>query len=247
MGMLRFVLFAVFVGALCAQQSYRPDDVKAGSELYATNCMNCHGPDGEAVSGADLMLGKFRRAASDGELVGIITGGIPATAMPPSSLSATQARTIIAYLRSRAASAVADAASLARGRSVFEGKGGCLGCHRVRGTGGLTGPDLTSIGSFRKPADVERSIVDPNAEILDENRTLRAVTKDGATITGRLLSYDTFGVQLVDPKGRLVSLDRSNLRELAFAKQSPMPSYRGKLASMELADLVAYLASLKGI
>jgi len=30
-------------------------------------------------------------------------------------------------------------------------------------------------------------------------------------------------------------------------KDSPMPSYRGKLSPQELADVVAYLNSLKGL
>lgn len=245
--MLRFFSLVVLAGVVCAQQNNSPEDVKAGGDLFSTNCMNCHGADGDSVPGVDLMHGKFRHASTDGELVTIITKGIAGTAMPPSSLSDTQAQTIVAYLRSRAASTAADAEAAARGRAIFEGKGACLGCHRVRGQGALTGPDLGNIGSLRKPAEIEKSLVDPNAQILDENRTVRAVTKDGATITGRLLSYDTFGVQLIDAQGRLASLNKSNLRELTFLAKSPMPSYRGKLSSAELSDLVAYLVSLKGI
>jgi len=36
------------------------------------------------------------------------------------------------------------------------------------------------------------------------------------------------------------------LREFAFVEKSPMPSYKDKLSSQELADLVSFLASLKG-
>jgi hypothetical protein len=70
----------------------------------------------------------------------------------------------------------------------------------VQGRGSLAGPDLSNIGTLRKAAGMERSILDPNAEILNENRTVRAVMKNGATIAGRLLSYDTFGVQLIYSK-----------------------------------------------
>ena len=52
-------------------------------------------------------------------------------------------------------------------------------------------------------ADIERSIVDPNAEILPENRYVRVVTRDGATITGRILNEDTFSLQLIDSKEKL--------------------------------------------
>jgi len=244
--MLRFSLFVVLAGALCAQPNYRPEDVRAGAQLFSTNCMNCHGPDGEAISGVDLMHGKFRHASTDGELVGIITKGIAGTAMPPASLSDAQAQNIVAYLRSRAASGGVDVAAAMRGRTVFEGKGGCLSCHRVQGRGSFSAPDLSNIGSLRKPAELEKSVVEPAAEILDENRTVRAAANDGTTVTGKLLAYDTFGVQIIDAKGRMISLDKSNLRELTFLS-SPMPSYRGKLNPSELSDVVAYLVSLKGI
>ena len=97
------------------------------------------------------------------------------------------------------------------------------------------------------PADIERSIVNPNAEILAENRYVRAVMRDGTTITGRILNEDTFSLQLIDSHENLVSLSKANLREYSFLKNSPMPSFRGKLSADELADLVAYLASLKGL
>jgi hypothetical protein len=39
----------------------------------------------------------------------------------------------------------------------------------------------------------------------------------------------------------------SNLREHGFLDKSPMPSYKDKLTPQEVADLVAYLGTLKGI
>ena len=68
-----------------------------------------------------------------------------------------------------------------------------------------------------------------------------------ASITGRRLSEDTLSVQLIDSREQLVSLPRSSLREYVVRKDSPMPSYKGKLSAQELSDLVSYLASLKGI
>jgi hypothetical protein len=53
-------------------------------------------------------------------------------------------------------------------------------------------------------------------------------------------------MQLMDEEGRLVSVDKSELREYRIIVESPMPSIRGKLTPEEVADLVAYLASLKG-
>ena len=73
----------------------------------------------------------------------------------------------------------------------------------------------------------------------------RAVQKDGSVTNGRLLNLDPFNVQLLDSKERLVTLQRSDLREFTPVKSS-MPSYRDKLTSQEMSDLLAYLFSLKG-
>ena len=122
-----------------------------------------------------------------------------------------------------------------------------MNCHRVLDQGSRVGPDLTNIGARRKRDDIERSIIDPNAEILPENRYITVVTRNGATITGRILNEDTFSIQLIDSKEKLVSLQKADLSKFEFLKNSPMPSYRDKLSGDELSDLVGYLVSLKGL
>lgn len=252
---LRFSLLACvaglapMAGALYAQQGYSSADIEAGKQLYRVNCTNCHGPNGDFVSGVDLGHGTFRRASTDNELVAIMIQGIQGTPMPPANLSDQQAHQIVAYLRSLAAATDttgANKADLAKGKALFESNG-CMNCHRVRGEGSRVGPDLTNIGARRKPADIERSIVDPNAEILPENRYVRVVTRDGATITGRILNEDTFSLQLIDSNEKLRSFQKSDLSKFEFLKNSPMPSYRDKLSGDELSDLVGYLVSLKGL
>jgi mono/diheme cytochrome c family protein len=78
------------------------------------------------------------------------------------------------------------------------------------------------------------------------NRPVRAVTKDGKVINGRRLNEDTYTVQLIDEQEKLVSLTKADLREYAIQTTSPMPSYKDRLNENELADVVAYLLSLKG-
>ncbi|HEX5430661.1 MAG TPA: c-type cytochrome, partial [Bryobacteraceae bacterium] len=160
-----------------------------------------------------------------------------------------QAGTIVAYLRSLASGGESDVAlgDPARGREIFEGKGQCMNCHRVRGEGSRLGPNLSDIGTLRRPASLEQSLLDPSAEILPQNRIVRAVTKDGKTITGHLMNEDTFTVEVLDTHERLRLLQRSDLSEFTFVDQSPMPSYKGKLSKQELSDLLGYLASLKGV
>lgn len=227
---------------------YTPQDVENGGIIYQSSCAFCHGPEGDGVPGVNFGSGKFRRASTDDELVKIILGGIPGTAMPPSNYSEGQAGTIVAYVRSLADAPKGAVAlgNAARGKSLFEGKGQCLTCHSVGGVGARTAPALTDIGAFRRTVELQRSIVEPSAEIRIDNRSVRVVMRDGATVTGRLLNQDTFTVQILDAKERLVLLDKSNVREYTVLKESPMPSYKGKLEAQEVADLVSYLSSLRG-
>jgi cytochrome c oxidase cbb3-type subunit III len=142
-----------------------------------------------------------------------------------------------------------------RGKILFEGKGQCTTCHRVNGNGGRMGPDLSEVGSPRRnprtdtsiplAKSLERSILEPDAEVLPENRFVRIVTKDGKTSTGRLLNQDNFTVQLRDAQDKLRSFVKSDLREVTVITKSQMPSYNGKLSDDEVADLVAYLSTLK--
>jgi putative heme-binding domain-containing protein len=241
--------------ALAAQEhSYTAADIENGSRLYQSSCAGCHGPNGDMVPGIELLRGQFRRATSDTEIMRIIRAGIPGTTMPPSSFTEAQAGTIVAYLRSMAPSARGPAApgdvargNAASGKTIFQGKGQCATCHRVNGVGPRVAPDLSDVGAIRRTPELQQKLLDPSALVRPGNRFIEAVSKNGAKISGRLLNQDTFTIQLIDASERLISLSRSDLREFTFVKDSPMPSYRGKLSAEEVADLVTYLVSLKGL
>jgi len=221
-------------------------DLLDGERAFRNNCANCHGPDGNQIAGIDLGRGQFRRPMSDQDLVRTILTGIPNTPMPATPMTTEQAQQIVVYLRSRGATTTSGIAGDAgRGKAIYDGKGGCATCHRVGGAGSRVGPDLTTIGSLRRAAELQQALIDPTADVQPANRFYRVVLKDGSTVEGRLLSHDTFTVQLLDSHEQLRSFNKADLRQHGFIP-SPMPSYRSALTPQELADLVAYLASLRG-
>ena len=234
---------------VAGQQRYISSDVESGSRLYRANCFACHGLEGASIPGVDFRRGQFKRASSDEDLFNSITRGVPGTAMPPTPVTDSQRLALVAYIRSLHDSAVSAAGSgdAGRGRVLFEGKGGCLACHRVNGKGSRVAPDLSEVGAIRTAEYLERSILDPSESVLPEHRFVRAVTRTGVVITGRRLNEDTHTVQLIDQEERLHSLAKSDLREYSLLAASSMPSYKDKFSAQELADLVTYLLSLKGL
>lgn len=239
-------LFSASILAVQPLSAQSPAD--AGQQVYRANCFACHGPDGDQINGINFKAGTFRRVSSDDDLARIIENGIPGTGMPPTAMPAEARRSLVAYVRSMHSSGAVSkvAGDAANGKAIFEGKGGCTNCHRVGDHGSHTGPELTDIGG-RPAAYLEKSILDPNETVAPANRYVRVVTNKGAIITGRRLNEDTHTIQLIDDKEHLVSLDKSQLRECTVLKTSPMPSYQGKLSAQEVADVVAYLQTLKGM
>ena len=138
------------------------------------------------------------------------------------------------------------AGDAARGRAIFDGKGGCTNCHRAGAPGAGVAPDLSDIGAVRSAGSLQRSLVDPTSQMMPINRPVRVVTRDGTVINGRRLNEDTYTVQLIDDHERLLSLVKADLREYVIATVSPMPSYQNTLTPDEIADVVTYLLSLKG-
>jgi putative heme-binding domain-containing protein len=241
---------SLLLAALCAvtvsaQHGYTRAEIENGGRLFQASCATCHGARGDAVRGVALLGGQFRRATSDAQLVKIIIEGIPGTSMPPNNYSELEAGMIVAYLRGVAAgeNVVVTSGDVARGKTLFDGKGKCATCHAPDSR---TAPSLVDVGAIRRPLDIEQSILDPSAELHPDFRFVRIVTKTGAVVTGRLLNQSTFSVQLLDSAQQLRAFNKADVREFVIAKTSEMPSYRGTLETQDVADLVAYLTTQRG-
>jgi putative heme-binding domain-containing protein len=242
------VLIVAAATVAAGQHNFTPAEIENGGRLYQSTCAGCHGTAGDQVPGTALRSGKFRRGTTDDEIARLIRSGVPGTAMPPNAVSETEAAVIVAWLRGSATGAAASgiAGDAARGRMVFEGKGNCQSCHGPGGAGGRRAPALIDVGTLRRPEEIERSLVEPAADIHADFRTISATTKAGATISGRLLNQNSFSIQLLDAKDQLRSLDKADLREHAIVSTSPMPSYRETLSAQEIADVVAFLRTMRG-
>ena len=132
-----------------------------------------------------------------------------------------------------------------RGKALVESSG-CFDCHRIDDRGSRLGPNLTQIGSRRTAVRLRQALVAPDEEVVADNRFARIVTKDGTTVTGKLLNQDAISVQMMNPKEELKTYLRANIREYTIIDKGLMPSVEGKLSAQQVADIVSYLGSLKG-
>lgn len=240
--------------ALAQEHSYAPSDIENGRGLYQANCLGCHGNNGDSVEGANLGINRFRRAGNDEELIALIRAGIPGTLMiPRPQLSYGDLRALVAYLRNMQASGLngADTREVKlgdpkRGEELFFGAANCSSCHGVGGGGSRLSPDLAIIGSQRTPASIETAILEPRKEVREGQRFMQVVTKAGQTVTGKLMNQDTHSVQLLTEQEQLASYLKSDLASWAIVP-TPMPSSLDVLSTEQVADLVAYLVSLKSV
>ena len=133
----------------------------------------------------------------------------------------------------------------ARGRQVFFGsKAACSACYPIGGEGRQVGPDLGKIGSVRTPADLLEAIVFPSASFAREYEPYTVVTKDGDVHVGTVERDTPESLHLRTPDD--LRLPRASVKKIEPSKVSVMPQgLEAQLTRQELADLIAFLTSLK--
>jgi putative heme-binding domain-containing protein len=184
---------------------------------------------------------------SDRELFTTIRIGVPGSEMPSFRISDEEVWRLVGYVKQLGSRGLLEKApgDAVAGKALYA-KSGCSACHRIGGDGGDLGPALENIGRRRGLAFLEESMVKPEAVVANAYRAVQVVLQSGQTIAGIRLNEDDLSIQLRDLGGNLRSFLKENIREIRRDKASLMPSYETRLNKTELADLVAYLNSLKG-
>lgn len=226
---------------------YTSEAIQAGSRVYVQQCALCHGPQGDLIDGINLRLGQFRTASSDEDLVRVISEGAAGGRMPAFSLRPDELSGVIAFIRAGfdpegVAVRIGDPV---RGKAIYDGKGDCASCHRINGVGSRTAPDLSDIGLIRTPAILQTNLTDPAATLQPIFRQVRLVTRSEETIIGRRLNEDTYSVQVLDSNEQLRSLVKADL--VSYELSSTPVHQPTTLANGEVADLIGYLLSLRGL
>jgi cytochrome c oxidase cbb3-type subunit III len=223
-----------------------PEDGLAGAKLFRAQCAGCHGPEGAGTgAGPSLTSGSFKRGGSDEALFQTISKGVAGTSMPAFSFSGLQIWQLVTHIRviNIARGAGQSKGDPRSGAALFTGN--CAGCHTVAGDGGLSGPDLTSIGSRRSYDDLRKAVLEPDNDVASEHWTVQMGTIAGRQYRGVRLNEDTHSIQIRDERGRLISVLKRDIDRQELIRRSPMPAFAGKFSDGQLVDLIAYLTSLK--
>ena len=134
--------------------------------------------------------------------------------------------------------------NLENGQKMFV-VGQCYNCHRISGSGGSVGPDLTPSGRRFNVTDLLETLIVPSKEVSDQYQATVFQLNDGRLLTGRIanLNGDTYMVQtnMLDP-GSFTNINAKSIEEMQPSKVSMMPT--GLLDTMsreDILDLLAYL------
>jgi putative heme-binding domain-containing protein len=221
-------------------------DLEAGRKMYLGRCGHCHGRNGEGGRGVALNTGRFRHGSSDREIFLVIRNGIPNTEMP-GTFSSPEAEVwrIVAYVQQLGRQGAPEPATgdPAAGSLVYQ-KNGCASCHSIDGKGGFLGPDLSDIGARRAVRHLRESLVEPNADLPLDYRTVEVISLTGKSSMGIHLNEDEYSIHMRDMKGDLRSFLKSELKEIKLPRESLMPDY-ASLSKDDLENLVGYLSSLR--
>lgn len=134
-----------------------------------------------------------------------------------------------------------------RGQEVFNSeKTACLLCHTMGYGGGKLGPDLTRIGAIRDERELLEAIMFPSATFVRGYEPMIATMSSGEAHSGILRKDAPDEIVLATGPESEQRIPRAALTDLQPGAFSPMPPGMDVvLTSQELADLAAFLKSLK--
>ena len=252
----RFFPALLFIGLASTGTAYAqavnpleadPRAAGAGGSIFRAQCATCHGADAkgiETIDAPDLTLLWTRSETTDGTVFQIIRDGIPGSIMPPHGFPDAQVWMLVSYLRSVAVAGTENriAGNESRGEELFLNN--CARCHRVDGTGGSLGPELSNITRRRSLDALLASVRNPSANIARNYKPVAFLTAENEQVQGTIKSEDAFSIQIMDSNQTLRGFAKNQLRELTRDGQSLMPAFpESLLSNSEINDLLSYLQS----
>ncbi|MFM8471625.1 MAG: PVC-type heme-binding CxxCH protein [Limisphaerales bacterium] len=121
----------------------------------------------------------------------------------------------------------------------------CFTCHKLHGEGADIGPDLTGVGRSSLDA-LLANVIDPNQIIGAGYEMVEVETKDGRSVSGRMVENTDTRVRLLSagPKEDVVA--KSDIAKLRVSELSVMPEGLEQMPDADFRNLIAYLLNPPG-
>jgi putative heme-binding domain-containing protein len=123
----------------------------------------------------------------------------------------------------------------------------CYSCHRMKGDGGASGPDLTNLHTRFAKSDIANAILSPNDELSEQYAFTLFKLKNGELVSGRIVGEDKDSYEIYQSPfdmTRTIKVLKSDIENRRLSPLSPMPArLLNGLNEKEVKDLMVYLLS----
>ncbi|HYE32178.1 MAG TPA: PVC-type heme-binding CxxCH protein [Methylomirabilota bacterium] len=116
----------------------------------------------------------------------------------------------------------------------------CFNCHKLHGEGAEVGPDLTGVGRSSLDA-LLANVIDPNQIIGRGYEAVEVETKDGRSVSGRIVEDNEARVKLLSagPKEEVVA--RNNIESMRVSDFSVMPEGLEQMPDDDFRNLIWFI------
>lgn len=134
------------------------------------------------------------------------------------------------------------------GRKIFFDRAdvACVRCHKMDGTGGEVGPNLSAIGTAKSRVYLLESLLAPNQHIAQGYETAVITLKSGTTYAGIVKNETAQDLVLLSPEDGLISLGKNQIANRDRGPSAMPGEVESILTRRELRDLLEFLAAAKG-
>lgn len=119
-------------------------------------------------------------------------------------------------------------------------KKSCLICHMMYGEGGQVGPDLTGVGRSSLDA-LLHNVINPNEIIGQGYENVEVETKDGRTVSGRLVENSGIRVRILSIGGQEEVIGKADVSSLRVTPNSVMPEGLEQMPDADFRNLIWYI------
>lgn len=116
----------------------------------------------------------------------------------------------------------------------------CFNCHKLHGEGADIGPDLTGVGRSNLDA-LLANVIDPNQIVGKGYENVEIETKDGRTVSGRMVENTDARIKLMSAGPKEEVIAKSNVQSMRISELSVMPEGLEQMPEADFRNLIWFI------